>query len=274
MFSVRVAPRLDPAELAEGLLAQGSTARPSRFLPHDFLVIESGLQSVLGSGMLTKGDIQVQDEAAGLVVVMLDPRQGESVLDCCSAPGGKTLFAAAKMGGKGRVVAVDVSPARLRAVASTASMQGIEGFIEYVPGDARQVCANMAASDELFDKVLLDAPCSGTGVLAKRADLRWRRRPEDLDTLCTLQAELMEAAAAVVRPSGVLVYSTCSIEGEENGALVAAFLERHPEFSVEAPGPESGIPEECLGPDGTLRMLPHVHGTDGAFAARLRKAAA
>ena len=122
-----------------------------------------------------------------------------------------------------------------------------------------------------YDRVLLDAPCSGTGVLAKRADLRWRRTPEELRQLAALQGELLDAAAGLVAPGGLLVYSTCSIEQEENEQQVAAFLARQPGYELEAVPAGTGVPPQCLAPDGCLRMLPHVHGTDGAFAARLRR---
>ncbi|KAL4519360.1 hypothetical protein Ndes2526A_g00448 [Nannochloris sp. 'desiccata'] len=295
---------------------QAINAHPSKYLPNEFLVIESGLQAVLSSGMLTKGQAQVQDEAAGLVVAMLDPRPGEKILDCCAAPGGKTLFAAARMNKQGRIVALDLSTARLRAVAATARAQGIlkrdsfkkitnatdktpfetgvdlsapdttttvtfpfpttaseDEFLQCVPQDARQFCGNSAAAEDYFDRVLVDAPCSGTGVLAKRADLRWRRQPEDLAVLCTLQSELLSSAAQVVRPGGLLVYSTCSLEAEENENIIASFLHSDlgSEFVVEPPPESACVPSECLSEQGMLRMLPHVHGTDGAFAARLRK---
>ena len=280
-YSLRLAPGIDPAVLSEQLSETGdASVRPSQFLPDEFLVVESGLQSVLSSGILKKGQGQVQDEAAGLVVTMLGPQPGDSVLDCCAAPGGKTLFAAARMKQQGRLVALDSSASRLRAVAATARSQGIiasdesnnERFLKCVAQDARQYCGNSAAADDYFDRVLVDAPCSGTGVLAKRADLRWRRQPEDVEVLCGLQRELLEAASEVVRPGGLLVYSTCSLEKEENEDIVQEFLssEAGKEFIVEAP-PVGDVPAQCLSDDGMLRMLPHVHGTDGAFAARLRK---
>lgn len=297
-YSLRLAPGASPAalaaELAEAPLddgdapsdAPGVAARPSRYLPNEFLVVESGLQAVLSSGVLTRGAAQVQDEAAGLVVAVLDPQPGEAVLDCCAAPGGKTLFAAARMGRQGRLVALDSSAARLKAVAATARAQGVplasragggpdaNAFLSLVPQDARQYCGNAAAAGDAFDRVLVDAPCSGTGVLAKRADLRWRRTGADLPPLCALQGELLAAAAAAVAPGGVLVYSTCSLEAEENADAVAAFLASPAGagFAVEAP-PAGAVPPECLTPEGYLTMLPHVHGTDGAFAARLRRRA-
>jgi 16S rRNA (cytosine967-C5)-methyltransferase len=209
------------------------------------------------------------------VVAALDPKPDERVLDCCAAPGGKALFAASRMQGQGSLVALDVSEGRLRAVQATARRQRVpKSFLTCVAMDARQYCANAAASGELFDKVLLDAPCSGTGVLAKRADMRWRRKEEDLAQLCELQQGLLEAAALVVRPGGVLVYSTCSLEKEENEDMIESFLQSHPEFQLERLAEAelaSALPPSCIGEDGALRMLPHRHETDGAYAARLRR---
>jgi 16S rRNA (cytosine967-C5)-methyltransferase len=125
---------------------------------------------------------------------------------------------------------------------------------------------------DLFDKVLLDAPCSGTGVLAKRADLRWRRTLEEVQQLAQLQGELLPAAAKFVKPGGLLVYSTCCLEQEENEDQVAAFLasDAGRDFEVEAPA-KGSMPEGMITKEGYLLILPHVHDMDGAFAARLRR---
>ena len=283
-YSLRLMPGIDAAEIAQKLKESGDVkARPSAFLPDEFLVVESGLQVVLKE-VLRRGQGQVQDEAAGLVVAVLDPQPGESVLDCCAAPGGKTLFSAARMQRQGRLVALDSSVARLKAISATATSQGIivgEGngassFLTCVGQDARQYCVNSAAAGELFDRVLVDAPCSGTGVLAKRADLRWRRKIDDLQGLCVLQLEILEAAAHAVKSGGLLVYSTCSLEPEENEGIVKQFLDETEigrEYALEpvTAGSNTSVPAECLNKEGMLQMLPQVHGTDGAFAARLRR---
>jgi 16S rRNA (cytosine967-C5)-methyltransferase len=302
---VRLSHSADPADFCARLVDLGTSAAPSRFLPLEFIRVDSGLQALLASGAMARGEAQVQDEAAGLVVAVLDPQPGETVLDACAAPGGKALFSAARMKGKGRLVALDSSDARLRALAAAARTQPTGSIVECVAADLRyvgmrQLRGSTRASSaqqwpqeqqqqqqqqqdqglgqkdqdwKLFHRVLLDAPCSGTGVLSKRADLRWRRQPEDLETLRRLQADLLDAAAAFVTPGGLLVYSTCSLEEEENSEAVAGFLSRlaGQDFQLEAV-PTGLLPAECVGQDGCMRMLPHVHGTDGAFAARLRRA--
>jgi 16S rRNA (cytosine967-C5)-methyltransferase len=240
----------------------------------------------------------VQDEAAGLVVAMLDPQPGETVLDACAAPGGKALLAAARMRGRGLLLALDASRRRLASLRRAAEGREHGGVLRTRAADLRDFATqrfvpHAAPSEEeraamerggggggsdperrhpwQYDRVLLDAPCSGTGVLSKRADLRWRRTPADVRQLAGLQGELLDAAAALVAPGGLLVYATCSLEHQENQAQVAAFLQRHPGFQLEAPPPSAGVPTQCLDARGCLAMLPHVHGTDGAFAARLRR---
>ena len=252
------------ADLAE----LGADPAPSRW--HDGMVSVGRLQPVLRAGWLDAGRARVQDEAAALVVDVLDPQPGESVLDAAAAPGGKAVGAALALGGVGRVVALDVSETKARLVGRAAQAAGAEA-LETAVGDLRTW-----AADAPFDAVLLDAPCSGTGVLAKRADLRWNRSPDDLAELGALQAELLDAAARHVRPGGRLVYSTCSVEAEENDLQAGRFLERHPDFAVEPVGDR--VPAEMRDalasrPDGAdiYRALPHIHDTDGAFAVRFRR---
>jgi 16S rRNA (cytosine967-C5)-methyltransferase len=252
----------------EEMEALGVVAAPSAYLQDEFVVVESGLQSIIASGMLKRGDAQVQDEAAGMVVAMLHPEPGDTLLDCCAAPGGKTIFSAARMKGDGSITAIDAVESRTGAVKNAAAKQQYGSMITCITSDARQFCDNAALTGDTFDKVLVDAPCSGTGVLAKRADLRWRRKESDLRTLTSLQAECLNSAAKVVKPGGILVYSTCSIEREENMDIVERFLAEHPDFELVSGSTLGCIPERCLNESGCLQMLPFRHRTDGAFAAR------
>lgn len=242
------------------LRALDADPEPSAWLD-DFVTV-GRLQPVLRGGLLAEGACTVQDEAAGLVVRVLDPQRGEAVLDAAAAPGGKAVYAALRMGDAGRVVALDVSEAKTALVREAAQRQSVES-VEAVAGDLTEWSA-----PTLFDRVLLDAPCSGTGVLAKRADLRWNRAPKDLAELAALQDQLLDAAARNVAPGGLLVYSTCSIEPTENDERVRNFLARQPHFRLEPVGER--VPEAMRDGD-VYRALPHVHGTDGAFAARLRR---
>jgi 16S rRNA (cytosine967-C5)-methyltransferase len=230
----------------------------------DVLVVHR-LQSVLQSGLAREGLVAVQDEAAAMVVRVLDPQPDDAILDAAAAPGGKALYAAERMQNRGRVIAVDVHAGKLRLLSKAAAEHGLS-TVATIAADLRVPGAVLAGGS---DRVLLDAPCSGTGVLGRRADLRWHREETDIEVLTHLQDELLDAAAAAVRPGGLLVYATCSIEPEENQQRVEAFITRHSDFSRENVG--ALVPEAMRTSEGDYATLPHIHATDGAFAARLRR---
>lgn len=203
----------------------------------------------------------VQDPAAALVVRYAGAEPGSRVADLCAAPGGKAL---ALLPGSGYVLASDPVPARLRLLEENARRLRV---------DPRRlgVVAARAESPAIreADLVLVDVPCSGTGTLRRHPDARWRLRPEDIPALTVVQDRILDGAAGVVPIGGVLVYSTCTLEPEENEERVRAFLLRHPGFQVEPPGdPElAGV----LDGEGFLRVLPRIDGFDGAFAARMKR---
>lgn len=265
-FGLRANPRkLTGEQLAQRLTELGVEFRESRWVRG--LLVVHRLQPILSDGMTRHGLVSVQDEAAALVVSVLDPRPDEAILDAAAAPGGKTLLIAERMDSRGRLVALDVHAGKL-GLLERAAVAHDAGRIETVAADLREVAGRQELS-EAFDRVLLDAPCSGLGVLARRADLRWNRGLEDLERLVVLQDELLDAAAAAVRPGGLLVYATCSIEPVENEHRVEAFLLRRSDFRREAVG--SAVPPEMRTQLGDYAALPHIHGTDGAYAARLRR---
>lgn len=207
----------------------------------------------------------VQDAAAAVPARLLAAIPGETVLDLCAAPGGKTLQLAAA---GAEVTAVDRSPARLRRLHANLERTGLKA--EVIAADAA------AWTDErAFDAVLLDAPCSATGTFRRQPDVLLHVRPADIATLAGLQARLLDAAAKRVKPGGRLVYSVCSLEPEEGEGQIAPFLKRHPDFRL-APcqAGEGGAPQESLRPDGTLRILPFHRdgGLDGFFVARFVRA--
>jgi 16S rRNA (cytosine967-C5)-methyltransferase len=206
----------------------------------------------------TEGHFMVQDPAQALLARFAALPAGVTVFDACAAPGGKAI---ALGRAAGWVVAGDASRARVRRLAENLRRAG-SGREYPVVADARRPPVRPA------DAVLLDAPCLGTGTFARHPDARWRVTPDALGRLARRQTELLEGAATAVAPGGILLYSTCSIEPEENAEQVNRFLERHPEFHREA---SPRFPAELLSAEGDLAILPQRHGVDGAFAARLRR---
>ncbi len=226
-----------------------------------------------GSAQWKTGALLAQSRAAMLVARTLDPQSGERVLDLCAAPGGKTTHLAALMQSEGEVLAVEQNRRRAGALLHTAERMGATN-IRVEIADA----AHPRTEARAFDRVLVDPPCSGLGVLQARPDLRWRVTPESLAEMAVLQARILGAGAESLRPGGVLVYSTCTISPTENEGLIAAFLDSNPEFSLDdiaaelpsfalSTGDEarSAIASRCL------LTLPHRDHTAGFFIARLRR---
>jgi 16S rRNA (cytosine967-C5)-methyltransferase len=200
----------------------------------------------------TSGEFYVQDPSTLIAVDVLDPQPGESVLDMCAAPGGKTTYLAQKMQNRGRIIAADLSSSRLALVGENCRRLGVT-IVATLACEGTHL--DRCLRGEQFDRVLVDAPCSNTGVLRRRADLRWRIEESEIRRLATLQEKLLASAAPFTKPQGVLVYSTCSLEEEENQRVVERFGRSHPEFALEA----------------TRSIFPPRDGVDGAFVARFRK---
>ena len=237
-----------PAALQQALASHGIETSPGRHAP-DALIVRDG--NPLLTPLDEEGAFVIQDEASQLVGAYADARPGEVVLDACASPGGKTTAMAAALGEEGRIVAADIRDRRIRLLARTVRRSGATGV--------RIVQADVTAPlpfGAVFDRVLLDAPCSGLGTIRRDPDIKWRRRAEDLEPLAQAQRQMLEHAAAVLAPGGSLIYATCSSEPEENDAVVDAFLAAHPEFR---PGKDP------------LRTLPHRDGLEAFFAAMLVK---
>jgi 16S rRNA (cytosine967-C5)-methyltransferase len=182
----------------------------------------------------------------------------------CAAPGGKTTMIGELMKNVGEIIAIDRYETRLNLVKSTCHRLGIANA-HYIAADAATVHTTPA------DKILVDAPCSGMGVLSKKPDAKWQREPEDLEKLVKIQRAILENAAAHVKPGGVMVYSTCTTEPEENFGVVSAFLAEHPEFSID--DAKKFVPESLVSQEGFVETFPHIHAMDGSFAIRLIKSA-
>jgi 16S rRNA (cytosine967-C5)-methyltransferase len=194
-----------------------------------------------------EGLFYIQDPGTLLAASELEPKPGDAILDLCAAPGGKTTFLAQQVRNEAHIVAADVSNDRLKLIQENCSRLGV-------------TCVEAVLSVELahrqFDRVLVDAPCSNTGVMRRRVDLRWRIRPEEIERLRATQLGLLRQAAARLKPGGILVYSTCSLEPEENREVVQQFLSEHSGFKLER----------------ERELLPFAEGVDGAYVARIRRA--
>jgi len=248
-------------QLIERLAAEGVIATPAALSP-DLAWIEGhvapGRLAAFKEGWCT-----VQDESESLVSRLTAPEAHERILDLCAAPGGKCTHLAELMQDEGEVWAMERDAARVPSLEAAVARLGTHA-VHVVQGDGRSYDFPMP-----FDRVLVDAPCSGLGVLARRADARWRKGPEVLRELPPIQLELLQAGGRRARPGGVLVYSVCSFEPEETVGVVERFLRATPQFILET---ASGfVPDEVVDENGFMQVLPQVQGCDGAFAARFRK---
>ncbi|MEY3462403.1 MAG: Ribosomal small subunit methyltransferase [Cyanobacteriota bacterium] len=257
-LDLRVNPlRGSRAALLEALAAAGVTAER-------LAELEFGLSLGAGSGDLrqlpgyAEGQWCVQDRSAQQVVPLLDPQPGELVVDACAAPGGKATQIAELMGDRGAVWAVDRAEPRLRRVRANAERLGLTA-VHPLAADAVQLAALRPEWVGRVDRLLLDAPCSGLGTLARHADARWRITPAAIAELVALQRQLLEAGATLLKPGGVLVYATCTVHPAENAELIEAFLAAHPGWQLERSWQR--WPQAAAGASG---------GGDGFYAARLR----
>ena len=195
----------------------------------------------------TSGQFYVQDPSTLLAVTELDPQPGETILDLCAAPGGKAVFIAERMKNEGKILAHDTASERLKLVEENCQRLGVT-CVETVP-------SLNAQTSTLFDRILIDAPCSNTGVMRRRVDLRWLIRDKEITRLRTTQLQLLTEAVPRLKPGGVLAYSTCSLETEENTALVQEFLAAHPTMHLQH----------------ERTLTPWQDGVDGAYVARMVK---
>lgn len=262
--------KISRAGLQEMLLAEGVQVTEGSRVPESLTIMGFGALERLES--FQAGYFTVQDESSQLVAHVLGPLPGQAVLDVCSAPGGKTSHLAQLMKNQGQILAFDVHPHKLKLINDLAGRLGI-GIIKTCLGDARELPEIKNFSQH---KVLVDAPCSGLGVLRRKADLRWHKEEQDLAELPQLQLAILERAAAAVTVGGELLYSTCTIEPEENFEVVKAFRALHPEFiPVDI---AEGLPFRLLdekdrhqAQKGMLQLLPHRHRMDGFFLAKFRR---
>ncbi|NHN28451.1 16S rRNA (cytosine(967)-C(5))-methyltransferase RsmB [Paenibacillus sp. S3N08] len=246
--------KLSRAGLIELLNEAGLEAEPSS-LAADGIIVKGGGNMAL-TPWYKDGLFSIQDESSMLVAETINAQPGEKILDCCAAPGGKTAHIAETMKDSGEIWACDIHEHKQSLIREQAKRLGLTSIHTKV-ADARDLPAHFAAGS--FDRILLDAPCSGLGVIRRKPDMKWTKREQDLDEVCKIQRELLDKVHPLLRIGGVLVYSTCTMEVNENEGMVRTFLEHHPEFEWDQPKP--------------LEIFPYEHMSDGFFIARLRKRA-
>ncbi len=259
MLTLRVNTMRSSIEEVERVLTEAEI-KFERSPVHANSILITSLRDVRALPIFQNGLISVQDASASLAVQLAAPQPGYTVFDLCAAPGGKAVHAAELMKNSGKVVALEKYESKLRLIAENAERAGIS-IVQPEHGDARQY-----STAEPADLVLVDAPCTGMGTLSKKPDIKWRRDIDDIRKMSVMQQEILSHASQLVRVGGCIVYSTCSIEPEENELTVRAFLETHPNFVVD-PAENYLAADVCT--NGFLQTFPHKHRSDGAFGARL-----
>ena len=253
----------------ESLREHGIESEPTALSPWGLRV--RGKPALQRSEAFEQGLVEVQDEGSQLLALLLAPRRGEMVVDFCAGAGGKTLALGAMMRSSGRLYAFDVSQARLDRLRPRLARSGLSNVVPVAIRSERDERVQRLAGK--IDRVLVDAPCSGVGTLRRNPDLKWRLQPHDVARLTAQQASILAQAARLLKPGGRLLYATCSLLESENQQIVQDFLQAHAQFQLVDCGAwwaRQGHADAPM-PGPFLRLLPHLHGTDGFFAALLER---
>lgn len=258
--------KVTPEDFEKYLNEKNIQFRKSDYLS-DFYTIKI-LAKIYADDYFKQGYFSVQDISAGFVAELVKPQENDLVLDLCSAPGGKTAHMSELMNNKGEIIAVEKYLSRIEVMKSNFKRLNVNN-VKILHDDINEP-STAELTETLIgkaDKVLLDAPCSGLGVLSKKPDIKWKREFEDIKMLHDLQVAMIENAAKYVKPGGVLVYSTCTTEKEENMDVITGFLNNHSEFEIDSAS--KYIDNKVVNSDGVIEVFPHTHHIDGSFAARL-----
>jgi len=249
--------KTNPEEFKSLLEAVNLKYLPGRYLPEFFKL--QNLTNITAWEYFSRGYFNVQDESAGLACRLLDVKPGMKVLDMFAAPGGKTAYIAGLMNDEGEITALDRFESRLHILEKNMERLGFKS-IKILAVDA------MEFNDSTFDRVLADVPCSGTGTLSKKPDIKWKRDLIDISKMNEFQLKYITKASSLVKSGGYFVYSTCSIEPEENFGIVEKFLDKNPNYQLI--NATSIVANEIIDEHGCIQTLPHIHQMDGAFAAK------
>lgn len=253
-------------DMLELMSSQGFEAAPSPLSPYGIVVRGAGNMAL--TDWYRDGMISIQDESSMLVAEAVKPEPGMRVLDCCAAPGGKSAHMGELMKDEGSIVANDIHAHKGKLISDQAGRLGLDS-ISIVTGDALDLVDRFEPAS--FDRILLDAPCSGLGVIRRKPDLKWGKSQEDIHEIAALQLRLLESVSTLLRPGGLLVYSTCTIEPLENEGVVSAFLDSHSGFGIaeDGLGDLSRLEGKSLQRGGGIQILPQHYHSDGFYIARL-----
>jgi len=241
--------------------------RPISYLNYFFTI--KLMSRIYADELFKNGYFTIQDISAGLVSHLVNPKEDELILDVCAAPGGKTSHLSELMNNKGKIIAVDKYLSRVEIMKSNFNRLGVLNT-EAIHDDINNPQTELLKSELIgkVDKILVDAPCSGLGVLSKKPDIKWKREVEDIYKLQKLQLELLENSLQYLRPGGAIIYSTCTVEYDENYFIIKSFLEKHNNFVLE--DAKRFVSDKVVNKEGCVELFPHTHYADGAFSAIIR----
>lgn len=258
--------KTDKEALLQILNEEGYQAEEGNLSP-DAIKLEKG--SIADSRFFKEGFVTIQDESSMLVARALGVQPEENVLDACAAPGGKSTHMGELMNNTGHILSLDLHKHKVKLINQAAERLDLH-IVEPRQMDARE--AEAALPKESFDKILIDAPCSGYGVIRRKPDVKYSKTPEDSERLAGIQASILNSVAATLKIGGTLVYSTCTMDPTENEQVIAAFLKEHPDYELDSSLKER-LPEKAgkYCKDGSVQLLPHYFGTDGFFICSMKR---
>lgn len=259
------------AEYTEILEAEGYEVAPSPLSPFALRVTKG---NPAYSSLFINGDITIQDESALLAVEALNPQPGDTVLDACAAPGGKTVQIAEAVGRTGHVIACDIAETKLPLIQENVERMKVAEHVEILQQDATEFDQRFGENGEeptSFDRILVDAPCSGVGLFRRKPDTKYHKTLQDLQALSNIQVTIMNQALPLLKKGGTITYSTCTITREENEAVVQTILAEHPELTLKSLNNWRENVDSSVKADGTIEILPHTYQSDGFFIANFEK---
>lgn len=266
-ISARVNRKKTTIENVISLLNEENVTATKGNLSLDAIIVSKG--NIAKTKVFKEGLVTIQDESSMLVARALDIKNGEMVLDSCAAPGGKTTHIAELLEDNGKVVSVDLHPHKVKLIDEQVQRLQLTN-VETIVHDSRRLHEQFER--ETFDRILVDAPCSGFGVIRRKPDIKYSKKAEDVRGLATIQLNILNSVSSLLKKGGKLVYSTCTIDQEENGEIVKQFLKQNPQFMLDDTLKDD-IPEQLKSyvKNGQVQILPHYFGTDGFYIARFRK---